>query len=84
MLQKYFVIKMKARSWKQKLGKGWDLCLHLLFTPARAESMIPLSRSLAMFLSEARGASLDNANELWMGLGQGASKGRAAGLPGRK
>lgn len=81
MIQKCFM--MKERRWKQKLGRGWDLCIHLLFTPAGAESMQPLSCSLATFLSEARGASLDNASELWMGLSQGASKGRAVGLARR-
>lgn len=50
----------------------------------RACRLFPLSCSLATFLSEARGASLDNANKLWMGLSQGASEGRAAGLPRRE
>lgn len=47
------------RMWKQKVGRGQDLCFHLLFTPAGAESKPSLSCSLATFLSEARGASLD-------------------------
>lgn len=56
------------------------MCPYLLFIPAGAESLPLLSYSLATFLSEARGASLDNANELWMGLSQGSSKRKAAGL----
>lgn len=78
-----FLMKMKERRCMQKLRKGQDLCPHLLFTPAGAESMLPLSCSLATFLSEARGARLDNANELcgW-DLAKGPPKGEQRGCRG--
>lgn len=65
---------------EEGIGFVSPLTLH----PGRVESMPPLSCLVATFLSEARGASLDNANELWKRLSQGASKGRAARLAGNE
>lgn len=61
-------------------GEGTGFVSPLTFHPSRGRKP---AASLATFLTEARGASLDNANELWTGLSQGAANGRAEGLARR-